>query len=194
MFGINNASDMTFGLNSWQAMESINNSPDCFLKYHEFYQGFRGNLAEAGLKDFAADLIVNAAIFGGGKALFSKLIPVIPDEAFVRFDPEWTTNSILENGIQSKYFSDGKVWFTKYKYVKDIIDSKQLGTILYRQNLWPNVIGKFDSGAVLYELKNIENPIFAGVTNKINGIPQWYIQSNILSQDIEIIKFLAGGN
>ena len=118
----------------------------------------------------------------------------ISDEAFVRFDPKWTTNSILENGIQSKYFSDGKVWFTKYKYIKDIMDPKQLETILYNQKLWPNVTGKFDSGAVLYEMKNIKDPILAGVTNKINGIPQWYIQGDIPRQDLEIVKILSGGN
>lgn len=56
------------------------------------------------------------------------------------------------------------------------MDVKQLETILYNQNLWPKVTGKFDSGAVLYEFKNINDPRLAGVRNKINEFLNGYIR------------------
>ncbi|TCL70684.1 RHS repeat-associated protein [Hydrogenispora ethanolica] len=75
MYGVKNARDSVFGLNSWRAMDSISNSQDHSGKYHEFYQEYNLRVAEARWREFLGDLLVNAAIFGGGKALLSKLLP-----------------------------------------------------------------------------------------------------------------------
>ncbi len=83
MYRVNNASGSVFGRNTCSAMDSLSNSPDRFWKYHEFSQQYKSNLAYARLGDFAADLLVNAAIFGFGKAALSKLLP----EATITFNP-----------------------------------------------------------------------------------------------------------
>lgn len=67
----------------------------------------------------------------------------ITDEAFVRFDLTKVRSSISDSGIQTQYFADEKIWFTKYKYVKDITDPTNLETILYNKSIQPFTKGKF---------------------------------------------------
>jgi RHS repeat-associated protein len=114
----------------------------------------------------------------------------ISDENFVRFDPVKVRDSITKSGIQTKFFADKKVWFTKYKYVKDVTNPSDLETMLYRKNLQQYSTGKFSSGADLYRLKNISDAVPAGKTNMTNGIPQWRITRDIPASDIEMIKTL----
>jgi hypothetical protein len=115
---------------------------------------------------------------------------VIPDGAFVRFDPTKVREGISNSGVQTKFFGDGKVWLTKYKYVKDISNPADLETILYNKKIQQFTQGKFSSGADLYYLKNIDDAAAAGKTNMTNGIPQWRITRDIPTKDIELIKTL----
>lgn len=112
----------------------------------------------------------------------------IPDEAFVRFDPTKFDSSISELGMQSRFFADGKVWLTQYQYVKGVEDAALLETILYRQNLWPQVEGKFLDGATLRVVSNVEDAVPAGVTNKVNGVPQWRVTRDIAPADTQVVK------
>jgi RHS repeat-associated protein len=101
----------------------------------------------------------------------------IPDDAFVRFDPSEFDSSISASGLQTRY-SNGRIWLTKFKYVKNIINPRDLETILYRRNLWSEVIGKFSKGATLRWIK-INSATPAGVTNQTNGVPQWFITYDV---------------
>jgi RHS repeat-associated protein len=114
----------------------------------------------------------------------------VTDDSFVRFDPVKFDQSIGSRGILISFFKDRKIWLTKYKYVKDISDPKALETILYRQNLWKFMEGKFDSGATLRLIKNADDAVAAGITNMINGIPQWRLMRDVLPQYLKIIKRL----
>ena len=129
---------------------------------------------------------------GGIKTVGPSIAPIhaLPTEAFVRFDPTWAKESILENGLQTKYFVDNKVWFTKYKYVKHVVNPTELETMLYNQKLQPSMVGKFQNGANLFRLKNVNDAVVAGKTNIINGIPQWRVNRDIHPNDIELIKTL----
>ncbi|MBN1603802.1 MAG: RHS repeat-associated core domain-containing protein [Chitinispirillaceae bacterium] len=124
-----------------------------------------------------------------GKALSSSFktpaddILRISDDAFVRFDPTAFDASINELGIQSRFFQDNKVWLTKYSDIKNIDNAKDLETVLYRQNLWPNVQGKFTSGATLRLVNNVDDAIYAGKTNMVDGIRQWRVTRNITPTD-----------
>jgi hypothetical protein len=115
----------------------------------------------------------------------------IADDAFVRFDPASFDKSIDSSGILQRYFGDNKVWLTQYKYVKEITDPKSLETILYRQNLWSDVAGKFDSGATLRLIQNAEGAVPAGVTNMVNGIPQWRLLRDIPANDLKTITTIG---
>jgi hypothetical protein len=110
----------------------------------------------------------------------------IADNAFVKFDPISSDRSIGELGLRTSY-GGGRIWVTQYQYIKDISSSQELETILYRQNIWSEMAGKFSDGATL-RLVNINNPTPAGVTNIINGIPQWFTTSNVPPDMLEIIK------
>jgi hypothetical protein len=115
----------------------------------------------------------------------------IADDAFVRFDPAAFDKSIESSGILQRYFGDNKVWMTQYKYVKGITDPKALETMLYRQNLWSDVAGKFDSGATLRLIQNAEGAVPAGVTNTVNGIPQWRLLRDIPASDLTKITTIG---
>ncbi len=109
----------------------------------------------------------------------------IPDEAFVRFDPAKADASIDGSGLRTR-FSNGRIWLTKFKYVKNIAQPEDLETILYRKDLWSLVVGKFKDGATLRWVK-INSATPAGVTNKTNGIPQWFVTDDIPPSLLETV-------
>jgi len=118
----------------------------------------------------------------------SHSILEISDEAYVRFDPVMFDKSIQELGIQARFFRDGKIWLTKYGDVKNVINAKDLEMLLYRRNLWPLVKGKFEQGATLRVIRNIEDAVPAGVTNKTWGVRQWRITRDISPQDLILVR------
>jgi RHS repeat-associated protein len=120
-------------------------------------------------------------IGGGGRAAKN----LIPGNSFVRIDPIQFDTSIKDLGLLTRY-SNGKIWLTQYQYVNTISKSSQFETILYRQNLWPQTAGKFGNGATM-RLVDINSATPAGVTNMINGIPQWYVTSNLPPETLTII-------
>lgn len=63
--------------------------------------------------------------------------------------------------------------------------------MLYRQNLWPQVVGKFDDGASLRVIINAEGATSAGITNTLNGIPQWRLMRDIPASDLIIINTIV---
>ncbi len=138
--------------------------------------------AAAGLNALRAwDTITNKASIG------AKSATSISDGAFVRFDPAAFDGSINAGGIQTRYFSDGKIWLTKYEDIKNITNASDLNTVLYRKNLWPVTQGKFDGGATLRIVGNVKDPIPSGVTNMTNGVRQWHITSDIAPQDMSVL-------
>jgi RHS repeat-associated protein len=74
LYGVNNANDSTFGIGTWRAMDSIVTGPDSIAKYNEFLQKYKANCFELGLGEFTLNLVGNAVIFGGGKALLSGIL------------------------------------------------------------------------------------------------------------------------
>jgi RHS repeat-associated protein len=72
MYKVNNANSGVFGRNTWNALEKARSSA---WDFHQFQDEYKGNVAHAQLMGLIGDLAVNAAIFGGGKALLSRLLP-----------------------------------------------------------------------------------------------------------------------
>ena len=64
----------------------------------------------------------------------------VSDDAFVRYDPIKFDSSIDEVGLLTEFSSDGRLWMTKFKYVKDIMNPIDLETILYRKIFGQNPI------------------------------------------------------
>ena len=67
-YGVGNASSTVFDSNTWKALDSARSS---VLEFHGFHDEWKANVISARGRDFAADLLVNGAIFGGGKAILS---------------------------------------------------------------------------------------------------------------------------
>jgi hypothetical protein len=111
----------------------------------------------------------------------------ISDDTFVRFDPSQFDSSIHELGVQKRFFEDGKVWLTKYGDIKHIVDPADLETVLYRRELWSETAGKFQQGATLRAVGELKGAVPAGVTNKTNGVRQWYIQEDIQPQNLDVV-------
>jgi len=116
----------------------------------------------------------------------SSCIP--DDEDFVRFDPTAYDSSIDSGGVQKRFFSDARVWLTKYKYVKHVTNASELEQNLYRKNLWPSTQGKFTSGGTLRVASGITDATPAGLTNKTNGVPQWFITRDIPASDLATVS------
>lgn len=105
----------------------------------------------------------------------------------MRFDPIAFDGSINAGGIQSRYFSDGKVWLTKYGDIKGITNAPDLDSVLYRKNLWSTTQGKFDGGATLRVIDNVNGAVPSGVTNMTNGVRQWHVTSDIAPSDASVL-------
>jgi RHS repeat-associated protein len=111
----------------------------------------------------------------------------VPDEALVRVDPTRLDKSISELGIQRRFFSDKKVWLTKYGDIKNVNNAKEFETMLYRKDLWPKVEGRFSEGATLRVVNNADDAVAAGLTNKTNGVRQWRITRDVSPDDLRVI-------
>jgi hypothetical protein len=116
----------------------------------------------------------------------------ISDNSYVRFDPTRYDKPIADSGIERIIFRDEKVWLTRYGFVRNIENASELETVLYRQNLWPQVRGRFDRGATLRLVTNADDAVPAGVTNTVNGVPQWRLMRDIPRSDLQIIRRLPG--
>src|SRR5205814_2352610 len=81
----------------------------------------------------------------------------ISDNAYVRFDPTRRDQFINDIGVQQRFFAENKVWLTRYGYVRHIESATDLETVLYRQNLWPKVQRRFDEGATLRLVSNVDD-------------------------------------
>ena len=110
----------------------------------------------------------------------------IADNAFVKVDRSSADSSMTELGLRTSY-SGGRIWLTQYQYVKEISDPEEFETILYKQSLWSETAGKFSDGATM-RLVNIGNATPAGVTNMVNGIPQWFTTSDVPPELLQVIK------
>lgn len=129
-----------------------------------------------------------AALSNKLRNAFSKNPMGISDDAFVRFDPLEFDSSIDDLGIQKRFFADEKIWLTKYGDIKNIKNASDLETILYRKNLWPDVRGKFSNGATLRLVDNVDDAVFAGMTNKTDGVRQWRLLRDVPPNDLGQIK------
>jgi|GEM_PF-5745563 len=116
----------------------------------------------------------------------------ISDNAYVRFDPSRYDKSIADSGLERIVFRDEKIWLTRYGFIRNLKSASELESVLYRQNLWPEVLGRFDRGATLRLVKNADDAVLAGVTNRINGVPQWRLLRDIPRSDLQIIRRLPG--
>jgi hypothetical protein len=67
---------------------------------------------------------------------------------------------------------------------KNITNASDLEQVLYRKNLWPSTQGKFASGGTLRVASGITDATPAGLTNKTNGVPQWFITHDIPASDL----------
>lgn len=114
----------------------------------------------------------------------------IADDVFVRFDPVRLDAAIDSGGIQQRFFDQGKVWLTKYGDIKNVHNAVDLEQVLYRQNLWPEVSGKFSQGATLRVVNGVDDAVPAGMTNMINGVRQWRVTRDVLPTDLETILHL----
>jgi hypothetical protein len=112
----------------------------------------------------------------------------ISDDAFVRFDPIRFDSAINRDGLLTEY-SDGRIWLTKYGYIKDIINPKDLESVLYRQDLWLEKLGSFSDGATL-RVVNVSSATAAGVTNTITGVPQWFVSNDIPNTLLQNVRRL----
>jgi N-acetylmuramoyl-L-alanine amidase CwlA len=117
----------------------------------------------------------------------------IPDDAWVRYDPTVYDGGIGKDGVELRFFDDNKVWLTKYKDVKNVKSARSLETKLYRKNLWKKVDGKFKDGGTLRVVSNVDDAKFSGVTNKSDGVRQWYIERSIPAEDLREVKRIPGG-
>jgi len=115
----------------------------------------------------------------------------LDDAAFVRFDPVEANASIEQLGLQTRFFEDQKIWITRYQSVKGTGDAADLETMLYRQNLWPRMVGKkFPNGATLRVIENVDDAAAAGLSNMRNGVPQWRLVRDIPPRDARVIVVL----
>ena len=131
-------------------------------------------------------LSLPAATTSAGACASNAECSDIADNAFVKFDPTKYDSSIDEMGLLTEFSKDGRTWLTQFKYAKDIVNSQNLETILYRKDLWTDMAGRFADGATL-RLVNISGATPAGVTNMTNGIPQWYVTFDISSDVLQVI-------
>jgi hypothetical protein len=115
----------------------------------------------------------------------------INDEDFVRFDPSEFDSSIDELGIQKRFFADRKVWLAKYKDVKHLLSGRDLEEVLYRKNLRSAVTGKFARGATLRVVRNADDAVAAGMTNRANGIRQWRLLRDVEPSEMEVVRRLS---
>ena len=117
---------------------------------------------------------------GVGAASSQGNTDVIPDEAFVKFDRATSDLSISERGLDVTLSRDGRLWLTQYKYAKQFLnaDPAKLEQVLFSQVQWQMRQGEFASGATLRQVM-IDTATPAGITNMVNGIPQWYITSSV---------------
>jgi RHS repeat-associated protein len=105
------------------------------------------------------------------------------DDAFVHITTKGYVGKIASEGLNPSLSG----YVTKWKYVKDVTDPSTFNTMLYRQNLWPQTIGKFDQGAAILRIDGI--PQYLGPrTNWVNGIPQWRFSNYV---DPEFIQFMG---
>ncbi len=113
-------------------------------------------------------------------------------DPYVRFDPTNFDRNITAQGLQTRFSADGRLWLTRYSDVRNVTRASDLDRMLYRQELWPQTAGKFRSGATLRMVENVPDAVFAGRTNTVNGVRQWYVTRNIPPQDLSVIKRLPG--
>ncbi len=120
MYGVNNSDSWVFGLNT---LKALNEAKSNVWDYHQFSDAVRGNVAEAKTNELLGDILINAAIFGGGKKFLSGTLP----EATIAFNP-------LEAGP----LQDVALTFRSATYMERTLKK---ATTLYR------VIGKDDNPA-----------------------------------------------
>jgi RHS repeat-associated protein len=125
---------------------------------------------------------------GAGTNCTQANTDVIPDEAFVKIDPIASDISIAKRGLDLSFSRDGRLWLTQFKYAKQFlnVDPATFEQVLYSQAEWQLRKGDFASGAT-FRLVMIDTAVPAGVTNIVNGIPQWYIISNVPSDLLQVI-------
>jgi hypothetical protein len=112
----------------------------------------------------------------------------IPDEAFVKIDPIASDISIAKRGLDLSFSRDGRIWLTQLQYAKQFldVDPATFEQVLYSQAEWQLRKGDFASGATFRQVM-IDTATPAGLTNIVNGIPQWYITSNVPSDLLQVI-------
>ncbi|SMO46741.1 RHS repeat-associated core domain-containing protein [Saccharicrinis carchari] len=101
----------------------------------------------------------------------------LSDDAFVHVTPSKYANNILKNGLDPAY-SGGKSYVTRWGNVKNITNTSDFNTVLYRQNLWKSTAGKFDGGATILHI-NAKPTFFSPRTNWVNGVPQYIFTSPV---------------
>ncbi|KAF0234052.1 MAG: RHS repeat-associated core domain-containing [Prolixibacteraceae bacterium] len=101
----------------------------------------------------------------------------LADDAFVHVTPTKFANNILKNGLDPVY-SGGKSYVTRWGSVKNVSNSSDFNTILYRQNLWKSTTGRFDGGVTILHI-NAKPVFFSPRTNWVNGVPQYIFTSPV---------------
>ena len=107
----------------------------------------------------------------------------ISDDAFVHVTTPKGARNIKSYGLDP----DISGYVTKWKYIKDVTDPSDFNTMLYKQDLWPQMDGKFNNGFNI--LKIDATPTFYSPrTNWVNGVPQWRFYDLVSKSNITIIK------
>jgi hypothetical protein len=172
----------------WASLQNNRAHPSIWDPQHAPTGQERRDLFGAGVVGLAT---LRLPIGGARAGLLSREIG-IADDAFVRFDPSRFDHLIDEQGLLTSVTSDGKIWLTRYSDVSGITSASDLETVLFRRNLWPETVGKFDSGATLRIVQNVNDPVPAGVTNVTNGVRQWYTLSDIPPKNAAVVYRLSG--
>ena len=201
-YGVSNANSTVFDSNTWKALDSARSSA---LEFHGFHDQWKANVISAKGRDFAADLLVNGAIFGLGKvvgeALLTKALP----------ETNILTNPLPNNGVFAsvmpkefaKALADGKIktlsggpeaWVTAATDLKGITTVEGAAQRLTLVDASGNL--RLGDSIVYFRLKNFSgvaspvyrtNPgyVYGGLTR--GGAREWVIPSN---SNIEIIKIV----
>jgi hypothetical protein len=106
-----------------------------------------------------------------------------PDD-FVHVTDAAGAKSITTSGLNPEFSG----YVTKWKYIENVDDARIFETKLYRQELWPSKIGKYDDGAIILKIDGPFNPLYKGPrTNWTNGVPQWEYQQTVPTEYIQEI-------
>src|SRR5690606_12227088 len=112
------------------------------------------------------------------------------DDKFVVVSPSKYDTSINEFGLMTSYSQEKtkRIWFTKLTDISHIVNADDFETALYKQSLWEVKKGSFSNGATIREIMDVPMHKAAGITNKINGVRQWYTTTNIPPSSLRVIN------